>query len=409
MSSRFGRRIGSALVVLVALLLPLAGLEIFLRIKGVDTRSWTRPDPVIGWSSIPGARYVNVPAEKCAGWGSSGRMNSHGLRDREIPYEKPPGTIRILALGDSFTEAFQFAIERTWTKLLEEELNARGDGRRYEVINAGRSGMATTHEWLFFSREGKKYDPDIVLLLFIVNDFQENSKKLALATAYGPYLAPAPGGGFALDTSFRESRDYRMRTWMTPWKRASFVVSAALDRYSVFRASNAAKRQAKARGEETGTIDVAGRRGLGPSWVEEDFLWVEKPTPEWREAAAITQEALRRLDHEVDAIGARLVVINGTSRIQVRASEVDRVAMEHPGWNLDRPQSYVAEVATRESFDFFDLVPEFRAFSATEDVLLHGCLENGGEGHWSAEAHRLAAERIAGHLASGPLRDSEAR
>jgi hypothetical protein len=332
-------------------------------------------------------------------------MNSHGLRDREYDYEKPPGTVRILALGDSFTEAFQFDLERTWTKLLEERLNGRGDGRRYEVINAGRSGMATTHEWLFYSHEGKKYDPDLVLLLFIVNDFQENSKKLALATAYGPYLVPSPDGGYVLDTSFRESRDYRMRTMMTPWKRASFVVSAALDRYSAFRAANAAKRQAKARGEDPGTIDVAGRRGLGPSWSEEDFLWVENPTPEWLEAAHITQEALRRLDREVDASGARLVVINGTSRIQVRPSEVERVAAEKPTWNLDRPQTYVAEVAAQEGFDFFDLVPEFRAFSlAPGDVLLHGCVENRGEGHWSAEAHRLAAERIEAHLAAGPLR-----
>ncbi len=228
-------------LVLAALLLPLVVLEIVLRVRGDDTRSWTRPDPVIGWSSIPGARYVHVPAEKCVGWGSSGRINAHGLRDRDIAYEKPPGTVRILALGDSFTEAFQFPLERTWTKLLEARLNARDDGRHYEVINAGRSGMATTTEWLWFTNEGKKYDADLVLLLFIANDFQENSKKLALATAYGPYLVPAPGGSFVLDNSFRESKDYRMRTWMTPWKRASFVISAGLDRYSAFRASNAAE------------------------------------------------------------------------------------------------------------------------------------------------------------------------
>jgi hypothetical protein len=393
------RPLADALLVLAALLLPLVALEGFLRIKGVDTRSWTRPNEVLGWSYIPGAHYEHVSAEHCPGWKSSGRMNSKGLRDREFATEKPAGALRILALGDSFTEAFQFDLEKTWTKLLEARLNSGGAAwSSVEVINCGRSGMGTTHEWLFYESEGRNYDADIVLLLFIPNDFQENSKRLALATAYGPYLVPS-ADGYVLDRSFLQSKDYRMRTWMTSWKRASYLVSAGIDRYAKYRAAQAAKRRVGDR-----AVDVAAREGLGPSWTEEDFLWVENPSAEWLEAARITQEVLRRLHQEITADGAQLILVNGTSRIQVHPDEIARIRSAHPHWNLDGPQRYLEESVAANGFLYHDLVPEFRATAATERIYLHGCAENQGEGHWNERGHALAAESIAAFLSRATAR-----
>ena len=395
-------------VFLVALLLPLIALEIFLRVRGADTRSWTMPNSVIGWSYVPGAHYEHVSAEQCPGWKTSGRINSKGLRDRDFAYEKPPGTFRILALGDSFTEAFQFDVEKTWTKLLEAQLNE--DGRRSEVINCGRSGMGTTTEWLFFESEGKKYQPDLVLLLFIPNDFQDNSKRVALATAYGPYLKPS-GDVYVLDDSFLQSRDYRMRQWMTSLKRASYVVSAGMDRYASLRASRAAKNAGHA---GDAPVDTAAREGLGPSWTEEDFLWVQDPSEEWIEAARITQEALRRLNRAVADDGAVFAVVNGTTRIQVHPDEIARVAAKHPDWNLDGPQRFLLESAATEGFAYHDLVPEFRREAASTGQYLHGCPENSGEGHWNERGHQLAAQLIAKFLEgilvapSSPVADSSA-
>jgi hypothetical protein len=116
------------------------------------------------------------------------------------------------------------------------------------------------------------------------------------------------------------------------------------------------------------------------------------------------------LNRDVTENGAKLVVVNGTSRIQVRASEVERVAAEKPLWNLDRPTTYIRQVADIEGFAFHDLVPEFRAYNVDPGgVLLHGCLENNGEGHWSAEANALAAEYVERYLVAGPLAGLEPR
>jgi hypothetical protein len=395
-------RLADLALVCVALLVPLIALEGFLRLKG-DTRSWTRPDALLGWSYIPGATYIHESAEACPGWGSTGVINSRGLRDREFDVPKPPGVVRILALGDSFTEAFQFDLERTWTKLLEAKLNARGDSVRYEVINAGRSGMGTTLEWLYFTERGRELDADLVVVLLIPNDFQDNSKRLALATAYGPYLVPAAGGGFDLDTSFLSSRDYRMRKRLTSLKRFSYLASAAVDRYKAWRAVQAARKQAAARGEHLGRIDVAAREGLGLAWTEEDFLWVENPNEEWLESARVTQEAFRRLHAEVVRSGARLVVFGGTSRIQVHPDAIAETLAEHPTWDLERPATYIRAVADEAGFAFHDLAPAFRAAAASGDVWLHGCRENGGEGHWSEAGNRVAAEEMVRFLTTSVI------
>ncbi|PYQ23833.1 MAG: hypothetical protein DMF81_07510 [Acidobacteria bacterium] len=57
---------------------------------------------------------------------SEGHFNSHGFRDYERTWEKPPNTYRILVLGDSYVEAFQVPLERAFPALLEVRLNAAG-------------------------------------------------------------------------------------------------------------------------------------------------------------------------------------------------------------------------------------------------------------------------------------------
>ncbi len=56
-----------------------------------------------------------------------------------------------------------------------------GDGKQYSTIqaavNASVSGYGTDQQLLWFEREGRKFDPDHVLLLFHPNDFLDNHKQ----------------------------------------------------------------------------------------------------------------------------------------------------------------------------------------------------------------------------------------
>lgn len=97
--------------------------------------------------------------------------NSYGFRDREFQESAPPGTVRIIALGDSFT--FGHGIEddsAPWPKALERMLNDNTtDDAIYDVINTGQNGYQPKDELATLERTAS-LNPDIVLLGYFYND-----------------------------------------------------------------------------------------------------------------------------------------------------------------------------------------------------------------------------------------------
>ncbi len=101
--------------------------------------------------------------------------NARGFRNtRDFAYEKPAGTLRVLSLGDSNTQGFEVRQEQTFSAVLERAL-AR-PGRLAEVINTGVSGFGTAEQLALLENEGVKYRPDVVVLGFFANDFDDNLK-----------------------------------------------------------------------------------------------------------------------------------------------------------------------------------------------------------------------------------------
>jgi hypothetical protein len=74
----------------------------------------------------------------------------------------------VLALGDSFVEAFMVPDEQTVTARLEGALAGRGCAA--EVINGGTAAYSTDQEYLFYRDEGRRYAPDVVVLFVYHND-----------------------------------------------------------------------------------------------------------------------------------------------------------------------------------------------------------------------------------------------
>jgi len=101
--------------------------------------------------------------------------NDRGLRDtRNFPYEKTPGTLRVLSLGDSHTQGYEVRQDATFSAVLERYLEAHSV--RAQVLNAGVSGFSTAEELAYLISEGYKYKPDIVVVGFYANDFEDNLK-----------------------------------------------------------------------------------------------------------------------------------------------------------------------------------------------------------------------------------------
>ena len=101
------------------------------------------------------------------------RTNSKGIRsDVEIPYEKPAGKKRIVALGDSFLMGYGAHPEEMLLNVMIERLAAAGQD--VELVNLAVSGFGNAEELVALQAEGMKYEPDVVLIGWHDTDLDDN-------------------------------------------------------------------------------------------------------------------------------------------------------------------------------------------------------------------------------------------
>jgi lysophospholipase L1-like esterase len=117
-----------------------------------------------GWSGREGPGVVTI--------------NSRGLREREIEPAKPAGTFRILCVGDSVTFGHWVEAEEAYPRRLEQVLQERSPGP-VQVVNAGVPGYSPFQEHAWLEHQGWDYDPDLVVVGFVLNDVVERYLTLA--------------------------------------------------------------------------------------------------------------------------------------------------------------------------------------------------------------------------------------
>lgn len=105
------------------------------------------------WKYFGGSHWV-----KSAEFEYFRKDNSLGFPDKEWQIRKPDNKIRILALGDSFTEGDGAPQDSAYPILLEKIL-----GDRYEVMNAGTCGSDPIFNYYNLEKRLLHYKPEIVL------------------------------------------------------------------------------------------------------------------------------------------------------------------------------------------------------------------------------------------------------
>lgn len=97
------------------------------------------------------------------------RTNAIGYRNPQIGLKQRH---RILFLGDSIT--FGDCLQEPETFVRQVEKIAAAGGRSWETINAGVGGISLANELHILEETGLDLDPDVVVLGFYLNDFQES-------------------------------------------------------------------------------------------------------------------------------------------------------------------------------------------------------------------------------------------
>jgi lysophospholipase L1-like esterase len=323
------------------------------------------------------------PFEEFAGF----VRNSRGFRTREYRTGKEPGTVRVLAIGDSFTaECGGIPYSDMWHVLLEREL-ARRAGAPVEILALGVPGVGPVFERRIWQLEGARLDADLLLLmLFVGNDFTDH---------YETDLDASPGTAAA---------------------RWSFAV-----RFVRNAARALAARRASDLPTETLSADGAPRRGgyeipayreqaasRKPFLTREKLLELESQRIrlcERRQDEAF-EELFRRLASvladfrdEVEAAGVEFRVVVIPDRFQVNAGEraeiLARLGMDEDAFHpWDMPQRRLAAFFEREGIAHLDLLPAYLA--DPEETYAPD------NTHWNVRGSALAADRIAAWLAPLP-------
>jgi lysophospholipase L1-like esterase len=92
-------------------------------------------------------------------------INRFGLRGPLPVMPKPPGRVRVVALGGSTTFGYSVADGEDWPSQLDRLL-----GGRYEVVNGGRPGATTFRNFAYLRDHLLKLEPDVVVLYEGFND-----------------------------------------------------------------------------------------------------------------------------------------------------------------------------------------------------------------------------------------------
>jgi hypothetical protein len=123
-------------------------------------------------------------------WNSHWHTNSHGHVSRyEYPLAKPTGEYRVAVIGDSFTASITANVR--WTEVLETELNSSPEwkaavgGKSTRVINFGVDGMGMVQFGAMVQHHAVNFQPDLVVVNFIVDDILRRLTYRALPSADG--------------------------------------------------------------------------------------------------------------------------------------------------------------------------------------------------------------------------------
>ena len=104
------------------------------------------------------------------------------MLDRPMRGPKAPGTCRILFVGDSFVEAAQVPIEAKLQSVIEKLARSRADLPPIEAAAVGYSGTGQSAQLPLYERIGRRFEADLIVLVFVSNDFADNSAAFAAMT-----------------------------------------------------------------------------------------------------------------------------------------------------------------------------------------------------------------------------------
>ncbi len=347
-------------------------------------RGWALKPGVAGWWRREGGAYVSI--------------NRDGFRGPDLPKAKPPGTVRIAVLGDSYVQATQVPYEKTFPQVIARNLArcpALG-GRRVEALNFGVDGYGTAQELITLKQKALAYSPDIVVLaIFLGNDVRNNSIRLEESRCR-PFYVYRDGKLVAVGP-FETSKSFRLWCMAQYNYRHSGILALLGDAWRVLR-----ERRARP------SADYPMEPALNYN------IYLPPPDQAWRQAWRVTEGLIAETAEVAAARHALFLAATLDTGIQVWPAAGPRQRFERMLGVADLfyPDRRIAALGAREGFAVLALAEPLQRYAEQHHAYLHGFSNTPmGFGHWNALGHRVAGRLLAAKLcamlnAGGPATDS---
>jgi lysophospholipase L1-like esterase len=150
-----GREIAFALAVMMAVLVA---AEVFLRVSAVGRNPYDD-----FYDNVHDVFFQMVPGAMNPYSALRDKLNHYGFRGRDLPEAKPPGTVRVLCLGDSCTFGYGLPVEESYPAQMQK-LFDEGGGPRVEVINGGIPGTNLYQQLAVLRTKFLRFAPDVVVV-----------------------------------------------------------------------------------------------------------------------------------------------------------------------------------------------------------------------------------------------------
>jgi hypothetical protein len=339
--------------------------------------SYTRYDPLLGWSHLAGAAGTYRRREYTV----EVKINSQGRRDRERSPKPLPGVFRLLALGDSFVEAYTVPQEQGVAPQLESALSL--GGCPVEVVNGGVQGYSTDQQYLYWKSAGRSLQPNLVVLFLYHNDILANDMAHYWGTPK-PLLVWRRG-------------QLELTTDPVPRREPRAPAAAAVDEHEgsalLQFVEERLKRGSPRLWDALAAYGVLNERDR-PQPRDEMRVYTLGPTPRMNGAWLKTRLILDALRQGVAADGGRLLIVYVPARF-----EVDDASWDLTRYNYRMDERWDRGLVARR------LAALGREIGAPVHDLTGPLREAGGastyfaiDNHWNATGHRVAGASVAAFL-----------
>lgn len=365
---------------------------------GAD-KHWYEYDPIYGWRKIP-----NVKTTRISTRGKNSvffRINSKGFRGPEYPYEKPDNEYRVLFLGDSFTEGYMVKEEDHFANVMKRQLNNLKIFKHVEALNSGTAGWGTDQELLFFQNEGKKYKPDLTILMFYQNDLSYNNEPKDWGMYYKPLFkeidgelvltnvpVPKPDKLVHYDqlSSEGESVFKRTKEWLYKNSQLYNLIKERIK--SLHPLYKWAVR-----------MNLMEKQGDGSEILPREYtVWKIKSNEPVQAAWKITETLIQKLKEETDAIGSELLVFFIPDETGIHQEEWIKLKKKYgfsdDDYSAHQPGIILEAVCKRNGITFEDPT-EVLKIRAAELEKENKRLYDPVDGHWNVYGNRSVGAILA--------------